>query len=87
VARPSGSQGREEEKGLSSVAEGYRKAAPYMAASTQLVIAVGVFLALGLWLDRKIGTQVPWFTILGSLFGMAGGFLSFFRTVLKTRKR
>jgi F0F1-type ATP synthase assembly protein I len=79
-------RGSPEEKGLSSLAEGYRKAAPYIGASTSLVGAVAVFLGLGYWLDRRLGNEVPWFTMLGALLGMTGGFISFFKTVLGTRK-
>ena len=79
-------RGNPEEKGLSSLADGYRKAAPYMAASTSLVVAVGVFLALGHWLDQKLENTVPWLTMLGALVGMTAGFISFFKTVLGTRK-
>lgn len=75
-----------EQKGLSNLASGYQKAAPYMAASTGLVAAVGIFTWAGIWLDRKVGTEVPWFTILGAVLGMTGGFISFFRTVLGKRK-
>lgn len=75
-----------DEQGLSSLAEGYRKASPYIAASTTLVAAVGLFTWAGIWLDRKVGTRVPWFTILGAVLGMTGGFISFFRTVLGKRK-
>ena len=70
------------DEGLSDLAEGYRKAAPYLAASTQLVASVGVFTALGWWGDRKLGHGVPWLLMLGAVVGMAGGFVSFFRTVL-----
>jgi ATP synthase protein I len=76
----------DEEKGLSSLAEGYRKAAPYLGASTSLVVAVGVFLGAGYWLDKKLGNRVPWFTMLGALIGMTGGFISFFKTVLGTTR-
>jgi F0F1-type ATP synthase assembly protein I len=78
-------RGTPEERGLSGLAEGYRKAAPYMAASTTLVASVGLFTWAGIWLDRKVGTKVPWFTILGAVVGMTGGFISFFRTVLRKR--
>ncbi len=71
-----------EEEGLSNLADGYRKAAPYLAASTQLVAAVGVFTALGWWADKELGHTVPWLLMLGSVVGMVGGFISFFRTVL-----
>ena len=75
-----------EPKGLSSLASGYQKAAPYMAASTTLVASVGLFTWAGIWLDRKVGTKVPWFTLLGAVVGMTGGFISFFRTVLGKKK-
>jgi ATP synthase protein I len=77
---------REEGEGLSNLADGYRKAAPYLAASSQLVIAVGLFTALGWWLDKKLEHQVPWLLMVGAVVGMAGGFLSFFKTVLGKRK-
>jgi ATP synthase protein I len=70
------------DEGLSDLAKGYRSAAPYIAASTQLVAAVGVFAALGWWLDRELGHTVHWLLMVGSVVGMVGGFISFFRTVL-----
>ena len=77
-------EGRDE--GLSNYAAAYQKAAPYIAASTSLVAAVGLFTGIGIWLDRKLGLRVPWFTILGAVLGMTGGFISFFRQVLGKRK-
>jgi len=74
------------EKNLSDLATSYRKAAPYMAASTQLVATVGVFTALGWWGDEKLSHRVPWMLLLGAAVGMVGGFVSFFRTVLGKRK-
>ena len=79
-------RGSPETKGLSNLAAGYQKAAPYMGASLSLVAAVGMFTWAGIWLDRKVGTNAPWFTILGAVLGMTGGFISFFRTVLGKRK-
>jgi F0F1-type ATP synthase assembly protein I len=77
---------RDEREGLSNLADGYRKAAPYLAASSQLVIAVGLFTAVGWWLDKKLGHEVPWLLMVGAVVGMTGGFLSFFKTVLGKRK-
>jgi ATP synthase protein I len=79
-------RGPGEEQGLSGLADGYRKASPYIAASTSLVAAVGLFTWGGIWLDRRVENEVPWFTILGAVLGMVGGFISFFRTVLGKRK-
>jgi len=73
-------------EGLSNLAQGYRSAAPYMAASTQLVASVGAFTLLGWWLDGKLGNERPWLTLLGAAVGMTGGFISFFKTVLGKRK-
>ncbi len=76
----------QDEERLSGLAASYRKAEPYMAASTTLVVSVAAFLWLGIWLDRKLGTKVPWFTMAGAVVGMAAGFISFFRKVLGTKK-
>ncbi len=67
---------------LSNLAEGYRKAAPYLAASTTLVVSVMAFMALGYWLDNKLGHTTPWLLLVGALVGLTGGFISFFRTVM-----
>ena len=70
------------QKGAANLGEAYRKAAPYMGAATSLVGAVAGFTLLGYWLDGKAGNRTPWFTLLGALVGMVGGFVSFFRQVL-----
>jgi ATP synthase protein I len=88
VAGPSDRERRDQdEERLSSLAQGYRKAAPYMAASTTLVAAVGGFAALGYWLDKKLGHATPWLLIVGAVVGMIGGFIGFFRTVLGESKK
>ncbi len=75
----------QDEEGLSDLASAYQKAAPYLSASTTLVASVGLFAWGGWWLDRKLGTEKPWFLLAGALVGMVGGFVSFFRTVLGKR--
>lgn len=74
------------EEGLSNLALAYRKAAPLLAASTQLVAAVGVMAGLGWWADQQLEHKVPWLLLLGAAVGMTGGFISFFRTVLGKNK-
>jgi ATP synthase protein I len=70
------------DQGLSDLAKGYRLAERYSAAGISLAAAVGIFTWLGHWVDGKVGTETPWFTIAGAVLGMAGGFISFFKTVL-----
>lgn len=79
-------QGRDKD-GLSSLADAYRKAAPYTAASTSLVIAVGGFTWLGHKADEWLGMSGPWLTLAGALLGMTGGFIGFFRTVLGSARK
>jgi F0F1-type ATP synthase assembly protein I len=74
------------ESGLSSYAEAMRKAAPYTAASTSLVVAVGGCTWLGHLADGWVGLQTPWLTVAGAVLGMVVGFVSFFRQVLGPRK-
>jgi F0F1-type ATP synthase assembly protein I len=77
----------EDEEGLSDLASAYQKAAPYLSASTTLVASVGVFAAVGWWIDGKVGTEKPWFLIGGAVLGMVGGFISFFRQVLGKQQK
>jgi F0F1-type ATP synthase assembly protein I len=77
---------QDEDSGLSDLAQGYRKAAPYMAASSQLVGAVVVFTLGGWWLDQKLDHETPWLLLVGAGIGMTGGFISFFKTVLGKNK-
>jgi len=76
-----------EEKSLSGLAEAYRKAAPYTAASTSLVVSVGGCTWLGHLADQHFEFKVPWLTLVGAALGMTAGFISFFRTVLGNAKK
>ena len=71
-----------QDEDLSDLASSYRKSAPYIAAATQLVVATGGCAALGWWADRTLEHHVPWLLIIGSVLGMAAGFVSFLRTAL-----
>jgi F0F1-type ATP synthase assembly protein I len=84
VAQPPDDKGGRQ-SGAANLGEAYRKAAPYMGAASSLVGAVAGCTLLGYFIDRKVGTQTPWFTLGGALFGMVGGFVSFFRQVLGKR--
>lgn len=66
-----------------SLGAGFRKVEPYMAASSTLVASVIGFTALGYWLDRKMGHSVQWLLLVGAVVGIAVGFVSFFKKVLR----
>ncbi len=76
---------RPDDEGLSNLAKGYRSAAPYIAASTQLVASVLAFTLLGWWLDGRLGHTTPWLLLVGAGVGMTGGFIGFFKTVMGKR--
>ncbi len=69
------------ERGLSRLAAGYQSAEPYMAASSTLMASVAAFTVLGYGLDRWLGHSVQWLLIVGSVVGMAVGFVGFFRKI------
>lgn len=71
------------ERGLSSVAAAYRRADPYLAASSTLMASVAGFTALGYGLDRWLGHTVQWMLVAGSVVGIALGFVGFFTKVLR----
>ncbi|HET9595452.1 MAG TPA: AtpZ/AtpI family protein [Anaeromyxobacteraceae bacterium] len=73
----------ESERGLSNEAAAYRRAEPYMAASSTLMGSVAVFTALGYGLDRWLGQSVHWLLVTGAVFGIAIGFIGFFTRVLR----
>ena len=70
------SEGQEEH-----AAESYRRAAPYLDASWQLVGSVALWTAAGWFADRKLHT-VPWLLVSGAVIGTALGFYLFFKAVL-----
>jgi ATP synthase protein I len=47
---------------------------------TTLVAATVVGLFLGYWLDRWLGSS-PWLTMLGTLLGIAAGYVQIIRVV------
>jgi F0F1-type ATP synthase assembly protein I len=52
----------------------------------QFAITILVFLFLGEWLDRKLGTA-PWLLLLGVVIGAVGGFYSLFRVLSASQRR
>ncbi len=50
-----------------------------LSAGMVFPVSIGIGYALGYYLDRWLGTK--FFTIVFLLFGIAAGFVSFFRTI------
>jgi len=67
--------------GDKDAAESYRRAAPYLDASWQLVGSVALWTALGWFADRELHT-VPWLLVSGAVLGTGLGFYLFFKSVL-----
>lgn len=45
----------------------------------ELAASVGVFCAVGYWIDRQLGNQRPWALVIGALLGVIGGLYNLVR--------
>jgi F0F1-type ATP synthase assembly protein I len=52
----------------------------------QFALAILVFLYLGQWLDRKLGTA-PWLLVIGVFLGAGLGFYSMYRKLMAAQAR
>lgn len=73
-------------KNVESLAEAYRKLAPYLNIGYVWAASVILFTALGWYLDKKWHTS-PWLTLVGALLGVATGFYQFLKTVTGLEKK
>jgi F0F1-type ATP synthase assembly protein I len=60
--------------------------AQYAVAGMQFAAGVLIFLYLGEWLDRRLGTT-PWLVMAGTFVGAAAGFFALYRKLTNDRKR
>lgn len=74
------------DEGLSSLAKGYRAAAPWLSAVWRLFSGVGLGVVGGIFIDRWLGSS-PVATLLGALLGMGAGFYGFVRGVMELSKK
>jgi ATP synthase protein I len=76
---------KEPESAGESVGSAYRKAGPYLDASWQLTGSVAVWVLVGFFLDKYMGTK-PWLLVAGSVVGLGLGFYLFFRALMNIGK-
>lgn len=69
---------RQEEEGF-SVSE-------FAGVGLQFAVSILVFLYLGQWLDRKLGTA-PWLLIIGVFLGAGASFYSMYRKLMAAQAR
>lgn len=58
----------------------------YVGIGLQFAGAIVLFLFLGQWLDRKLGTA-PWMLYLGVFVGAAASFYSMYRKLMAIQER
>jgi F0F1-type ATP synthase assembly protein I len=58
----------------------------YAGLGVQFVLSILLFLYLGRWVDRKLGTE-PWFLIVGVFTGATAGFYAMYRKLTADQKR
>jgi F0F1-type ATP synthase assembly protein I len=66
-------------------ARALRESAPYIGTGVALVAPVLLGLAIGHWVDGKLGTE-PWFFLVGAGFGLLSAGYHFYYTVVKARR-
>jgi len=72
---------RPSEGGEEDAAASYRRAAPYLDASWQLIGSVALWTVVGWFADRKLHTT-PWLLVSGAVVGTGLGFYLFFKALL-----
>ena len=58
----------------------------FAGVGLQFAVSILVFLYLGQWLDRKLGTG-PWFLIGGVFLGAGASFYSMYRKLMAAQER
>lgn len=67
-------------------ASSFGAAAKYAGLGFQLVASILLFLYLGRWVDRRIGTE-PLFLLLGVFTGLAASIYSMYRSLMADQRR
>ena len=73
-------------RGAESAGGSSTPAAVFAGLGIQFALSIIVFLYVGQWLDRKLGTS-PWLLMLGVFLGAAAGFYSMYRRLMADQRR
>ncbi|HTP80190.1 MAG TPA: AtpZ/AtpI family protein [Bacteroidota bacterium] len=57
-----------------------RQVSPYIGLGLQLALTVAIFYFIGSWMDDRFQTA-PYLMVVGSMVGIVGGFIKFYKTV------
>ncbi len=60
--------------------------AEFAGAGLQFALTLVVFMFLGIWLDKRLGSS-PWFVLICVFVGAAAGFYSIYRKLMGSAKR
>ena len=60
--------------------------AEFAGIGVQFAVTILVFVFLGVWLDRRLGTS-PWLLLIFVFVGAAGGFYSMYRRITVAQRR
>lgn len=58
----------------------------YAGLGLQFAVSILLFLYLGQWIDRRLGTE-PWFMIVGVFTGAGASFYSMYRKLMAIQER
>jgi len=81
-----GRAGRRGTTGQFAGRNGAPSGAEFAGIGVQFALTLLVFVAAGIWLDRRLGTS-PWLLIICVFAGAGGGFYSMFRRVTAAQRR
>ena len=57
----------------------------YLGVGLQMLVGVGLGVAVGSWLDKKYGWE-PWGLLVGTMLGLAGGMYLLIKDAIRMNK-
>jgi F0F1-type ATP synthase assembly protein I len=84
TGKPGGIPGRSEQP--PNGGEGGTSVGEYAGLGLQFAVSILLFLFLGQWLDRRLGTA-PWMLLIGVFAGAGGSFYGMYRRLMASQAR